>query len=178
MVEGLEVRPTSDRLRETLFNILAPRIKGSRVLDICAGSGAVGIEAISRGASEATFIDNSRQACSVIEANLKTLGIEREATIIKGDAIAALKRLAQESKQFDIAFFDPPYASEIYRAVMLKLATSGLLSDDAIVIAEHRAKTPPESNHSGLKVYREVKQGDSQLSFYKMGDGLQMTGPV
>ena len=177
-VEGLQVRPTSDRLRETLFNILAPRIKGSRVLDICAGSGAVGIEAISRGASEATFIDKARQACSVIEANLKTLGIEREATVIKADAVAALKRLAQESKQFDIAFFDPPYASEIYPAVMLELARSGLLSDGAIAVAEHRAKTPPELNYAGLKVFREVKQGDSQLSFYKMGDDSQATGPV
>jgi 16S rRNA (guanine966-N2)-methyltransferase len=105
------------------------------------------------------------------------LGIKSEATVIKGDALAALKRLAQESKQFDIAFFDPPYASEIYRAVMLKLARSGLLSDDAIVIAEHRAKTPPESDYGGLKLYREVKQGDSQLSFYKMGDDSRTTGP-
>src|SRR5688572_14346261 len=103
-VSGLAVRPTSDRLRETLFNILTPRIHGSRFLDICAGSGAVGIEALSRGASEVTFVERSRRACAVIEANLASLGI-KEATIIKHDAAASLKRLERESAQFDIAFF-------------------------------------------------------------------------
>src|SRR5438046_7649966 len=112
-VRGLAVRPTSDRLRETLFNILAPRIGGSRFLDICAGSGAVGIEALSRGATEVTFIERSRQACVAIEANLASLGITRS-TIIKHDAAASLKKLARESAQFDLVFFDPPYASEIY----------------------------------------------------------------
>src|SRR5437762_2940518 len=85
---GLAVRPTSDRLRETLFNILAPRIQGSRFLDICAGSGAVGIEALSRGATEVTFIERSRQACVAIEANLASLGIT-QSTIIKHDAAAS-----------------------------------------------------------------------------------------
>jgi 16S rRNA (guanine(966)-N(2))-methyltransferase RsmD len=166
-VEGLAVRPTSDRLRETLFNILAPRIEGSRFLDICAGSGAVGIEALSRGAGEATFIDNARLACSVIEANLQTLGRDLEATVINRDAVVALKRLAEEANQFDIVFLDPPYASEIYHAVMRKLATSALLSDNSIVIVEHRAKTPPEADYNGLRLFREVKQGESAIAFYK-----------
>ncbi|HST20722.1 MAG TPA: 16S rRNA (guanine(966)-N(2))-methyltransferase RsmD [Blastocatellia bacterium] len=167
-VEGLAVRPTSDRLRETLFNILAPRIEGNRFLDICAGSGAVGLEALSRGASEATFIDNSRRACSVIEANLQALGIKREATVINRDAVAALKRFAEESKQFDIAFLDPPYASGIYDSLMHTLATTALLSDDAIVIVEHRAKAPPESQYNDLKLFRELKQGESAIAFYKI----------
>ena len=166
-VEGLAVRPTSDRLRETLFNILAPRVEGSRFLDICAGSGAVGLEALSRGASEATLIDNSSRACSVIEANLRALGIKREASVINRDATAALKRLAEESKQFDIAFLDPPYASGIYAAVMHTLATTGLLSNDSIVIVEHRAKVPPETEYDGLRLFREVKQGESAIAFYK-----------
>lgn len=168
-VEGLAVRPTSDRLRETLFNILAPRIKGSRFLDICAGSGAVGLEALSRGASAATLIDNSRLACSVIEANLQTLGLKREATVINRDGVAALKRLAEESKQFDIVFLDPPYASEIYDILMHELATTALLSKDAIVMVEHRAKTPPEPQYDELKLFREVKQGESAIAFYKIG---------
>src|SRR5438034_1147964 len=108
-VGGLAVRPTSDRLRETLFNILTPQIQGSRFLDICAGSGAVGIEALSRGASKVTFIERSRQACAVIEANLASLGIT-DATIIKHDAAASLKKLAREGAEFDVVFFDPPYA--------------------------------------------------------------------
>src|SRR3989454_8639637 len=122
---GLAVRPTSDRLRETLFNILTPQIQGSRFLDICAGSGAVGIEALSRGASEVTFIERSRQACAVIEANLASLGIT-EATIIKHDAAASLKKLAREAAEFDVVFFDPPYASEIYAEVMNQLGSGRL----------------------------------------------------
>lgn len=166
-VGGLAVRPTSDRLRETLFNILAPRIHGSRFLDICAGSGAVGIEALSRGAVAVTFIERSRHACAVIEANLTALGITIEATTINRDAPAALKRLEQESKQFDVAFFDPPYASEIYGQVMMQLGSGNLLSAGAVVIVEHRAKTPPEPEYGKLRIFREVKQGESALAFYE-----------
>jgi 16S rRNA (guanine(966)-N(2))-methyltransferase RsmD len=162
------VRPTSDRLRETLFNILAPRIEGSRFLDICAGSGAVGIEALSRGSSRVTFIDRSRRACFTIEENLEAIGAADQATIINRDAVAAIRRLAEESAQFDIAFFDPPYASGIYSQVTELLADGGLLSDDAIVVVEHHSKTPPEAEHSSLKMYRIVKQGESALAFYRM----------
>jgi 16S rRNA (guanine966-N2)-methyltransferase len=169
-VEGLNVRPTSDRLRETLFNILAPDITGSHFLDVCAGSGAIGVEAISRGAGQAIFIDSSRRACSVIEANLHSLGVENEATIINRDAVAALKQLAKGGKQFDIVFFDPPYASGIYHEVMRQLDERPLLSADAIVIAEHRAKTPPGDRYGRLRMYREVKQGESALAFYRTGD--------
>lgn len=166
-VGGLTVRPTSDRLRETLFNILAPQINGSRFLDICAGSGAVGIEALSRGAGAVTFIDRSRTACNAIEANLDALGIESSVTIINRDASPALRRLEQESRRFDIAFFDPPYASEIYDRVMKQLGSGKLPLAGAIVVVEHRAKTPPEPEYGKLKLFREVKQGESALAFYK-----------
>jgi len=154
-------------LRETLFNILAPRIHGARFLDICAGSGAVGIEALSRGAVAATFIERARHACAVIEANLTGLGIAGEATIIPRDAASALKQLDQQSGHFDVAFFDPPYASEIYGQVMRQLGSSDLLSQGAIVIVEHRVKTPPEPDYGGLRMFREVKQGESALAFYE-----------
>jgi 16S rRNA (guanine(966)-N(2))-methyltransferase RsmD len=165
-VEGMSVRPTSDKLRETLFNILAPRMRNSRFLDVCAGSGAVGIEAISRGACEVAFIDNSRRACSVIETNLRALGVEAEAAIINREAAAALKQLAKQGKEFDVVFFDPPYDSDIYDAVMLLLDQLPLLSADAIVIAEHRAKTPPKDRYGRLRMYRDLKQGESALAFY------------
>ena len=166
-VRGLAVRPTSDRLRETLFNILAPKIGGSRFLDICAGSGAVGIEALSRGAAEATFIESSRHACAVIEANLAALGITSEATTINRDVAAALRRLDLEARQFEIAFFDPPYASGIYSQVMRQLGSGNLLSDGALVFVEHLAKTPPEREYGRLRIYRELKQGESALAFYE-----------
>ena len=166
---GQDVRPTSDRLRETLFNIIAPRIEGSRFLDLCAGSGAVGIEAISRGAASVTFIDRSRRACSVIESNLAALGVTSNATIINRDAVGALKRMAEDSEKFDIIFFDPPYASEIYSQVMRGLSASHLLGPEALVITEHRAKSPPESEYGELRIYRQVKQGESAIAFYALG---------
>jgi len=166
-VGGLGVRPTSDRLRETLFNILAPKISGSRFLDICAGSGAVGIEALSRGAVAVTFIERSRPASAVIEANLTALGITSDATTINRDAAAALKRLEQGSERFDVAFFDPPYASEVYGQVMRQLGSGDLLSAGAVVIVEHRAKAPPEAEYGKLRICREVKQGESALAFYE-----------
>lgn len=167
---GLAIRPTSDRLRETLFNILTARIEGSRFLDICAGSGAVGIEALSRGAIEVTFIERSRNACAVIEANLRALGVVRDARVLNRDASAALKRLEQESKQFDIAFFDPPYAAEIYHQVIEQLNSSDLLPTGAVLIVEHRAKNPSQPSYGRLRVFREVKQGESALAFYELGE--------
>ena len=167
-VEGAEVRPTSDRLRETLFNILAPRVLASRFLDVCAGSGAVGIEAISRGASPVTLIENSRRARSAIEANLRTLGIGGAVRLISRDALAALAQLAESSEQFDIVFFDPPYESGLYDPVMSNLAASNLISLDSITVVEHRAKHRLAPAYSNLKVYRQVKHGESALSFYKL----------
>src|SRR5258706_11365455 len=108
---SLQTRPTSDRLRETLFNILAPRIAGARVLDLCAGTGAVGIEALSRGAAHVTFIDQSRKMCALIEENLNTFNIE-EREIVTNEASDFLRKLVKKAKQpFDIIFFDPPYAA-------------------------------------------------------------------
>jgi 16S rRNA (guanine966-N2)-methyltransferase len=160
-------RPTSDRLRETLFNILAPWIDGSRFLDICAGSGAVGIEALSRGASEATFIEFSRDACAVIAANLKTVGLADRETIERRGALAALKSLEQASKQFDIAFFDPPYSSGIYHDVMRQLGSGKVIAPGGVVVVEHRAKTSLQPEYEKLHRVRELKQGESSLAFYE-----------
>ena len=164
-IDGLRVRPTSDRLRETLFNILAPRIADSRFLDICAGSGAVGIEALSRGASHTTFIDKSMHACSVIRANLAALGID-QMNILNRDAVAALKRLHEKQNQFDIVFVDPPYASEIYAQVMETLGSTALVAAGGIVVVEHLAKARPQDDYGEMRMYRHVKQGESALALY------------
>lgn len=171
-IKGLSVRPTSDRLRETLFNILAPRIEASRFLDLCAGSGAVGIEALSRGAASATFIEVGQQACSVIEENLLALGIKDEAEIINRDAETALKQLASLNRRFDLVFFDPPYASPLYSKVMAMMASSELMAEDGLLIVEHRAKAAIE-DYGELKTYRQVKQGESALSFFRRIDQSQ-----
>ncbi|HKF55774.1 MAG TPA: 16S rRNA (guanine(966)-N(2))-methyltransferase RsmD [Blastocatellia bacterium] len=167
-LRGQDVRPTSDRLRETLFNVLAPRIEGTRFLDLCAGSGAVGIEALSRGSTRITLVERSRPACSVIRGNLESLGIGGdEADVVCSDAVQALKRLAQMGSQFDIVFFDPPYASGIYDTVLALIATEQLLADNGIVVVEHRAKTPPMSEFPGIEMYRQIKQGESALTFMR-----------
>jgi 16S rRNA (guanine(966)-N(2))-methyltransferase RsmD len=164
---GQAVRPTSDRLRETLFNILSADIKGGRFLDICAGSGAVAIEALSRGASHVTMIESSRRACSVIEANLKSLDISENATLINRDAVSALKRIASQDRKFDIVFFDPPYDSDLYQEVITILGREEVLEQGGILVVEHRAKTPPRTEVEGLRLYRQLKQGESALAFYK-----------
>jgi 16S rRNA (guanine(966)-N(2))-methyltransferase RsmD len=166
-VEGLAVRPTSDRLRETLFNILAPQIKGSRFLDLCAGSGAVGLEALSRGASHVTFVDKSRRACSAIQVNLDTIGITGEATIINKDAVSALKNL---TGKFDVIFFDPPYESDVYDRVLREIGESYLCAPDTVVVVEHRVKQPPEQMYGGLEIIRTVKQGESSLGFFQLAE--------
>jgi 16S rRNA (guanine966-N2)-methyltransferase len=166
-VEGQDVRPTSDRLRETLFNILAASVRDSRFLDLCAGSGAVGIEALSRGARQAVFVEQSRRACAVIEANLRALGITDQANIICRDVIAALNQLASDTAPFALIFFDPPYTSALYSTVLSYLGDSAMLAEDGILVVEYRAKIPPQSDYGRLKMVRQLKQGESALAFYQ-----------
>jgi len=167
---SLQTRPTSDRLRETLFNILAPRIKGARFLDLCAGSGAVGIEALSRGAQDATFVDQSRRICALIEANLEEFGVdENDARVVNDEASEFLRRHGKkEPSPLDIVFFDPPYEAD-YDVVLERLGedTGALLATDAIVVVEHHKKRELAEKFGGLHCYRTLKQGDSVLSFYR-----------
>ena len=157
---SLDVRPTSDRLRETLFNVIAPRIEDVRFLDLCAGSGAVGIEALSRGASYATFVDRSRRSCTLIESNLKLCRVpEQQWEIYCSEAYEFLK---QTDSRWDIIYFDPPYKHEYVRT--LELAASRL-SD--LLIAEHHHKTQLPETIGNLQRTRILKQGDSALSFYR-----------
>lgn len=169
---GAQTRPTSDRLRETLFNILAPRIEGARLLDLCAGTGAVGIEALSRGASHVTFVDQSRKMCGLIEANLDSLEVaadDRE--VVVATAFDYLRRLVKNSgPAFDILFFDPPYASD-YDALLNYAGeqASQILNAEGIVVVEHHKKKVLQTQFSALTRYRELKQGDSVISFYLNG---------
>jgi 16S rRNA (guanine(966)-N(2))-methyltransferase RsmD len=169
----LRTRPTSDRLRETLFNVLAPRIdETTRFLDLCAGTGAIGIEALSRGAGFAAFVDKSRKSCGLIEANLDLLGVPEEQTeVVLSDAEEYLRRWnknGSEEHGFDIIYFDPPYSSE-YRPVLEQFAAtdSKILSAQGILIAEHHHKTELPDIIWDLRRWRILKQGDTALSFYE-----------
>jgi 16S rRNA (guanine(966)-N(2))-methyltransferase RsmD len=168
--KGMDTRPTSDRLRETLFNVLAPRIEGAVFLDLYAGSGAVGIEAISRGAREAIFVENAEPALKAIRQNLAILGIKGSYAIESRSATAALKRLTSAGRQANIIFLDPPYAStNDYEATLALLGNecAQLLAPEALVIAEHNKKQDLAESTGSLQRYRILKQGDAALSFYQ-----------
>ncbi len=166
---SLQTRPTSDRLRETLFNILAPPIEGVRFLDLCAGSGAVGIEALSRGAAQVTFVDRARKMCGLVEANLDMLGVpEDETEVACSEAVNYLKRSAKkEACAYDIIFFDPPYSTD-YEIVLEYVGRHAprLLAEDGMLIVEHHRKKDLQVEVGALRRYRVLKQGDSCLSFY------------
>jgi 16S rRNA (guanine(966)-N(2))-methyltransferase RsmD len=156
------LRPTSDRLRETLFNVLAPRIQGARFLDAYAGTGAVGIEALSRGAAHVTFVEQDRRAQGLIQANLDRCSLESRCAIIRAPFTAARERL---TGGFDVLFLDPPYgAAELAEA----LETAGpLLSGTAVLVVEHAKRDAAPEQVSGLELTRTLVQGDSVLSFYR-----------
>jgi len=158
-------RPTSDKLRETLFNVLAPRMDGARVMDGYAGTGAVGIEALSRGASHVTFVERDRRAAALIESNLKKCRIESGYVIIQSSVLSAIDRLKAESKKaaFDVILLDPPYASDFHEALP---HVGEIVKPDGVVILEHarKAEAPPAAGR--LTRVREVKSGDSTLTFY------------
>ena len=168
---SMQVRPTSDRLRETLFNILAPRISNVRFLDLCAGSGAVGIESLSRGAAHVTFVDRSRKTCGLIEANLDHCRVPEEQTEVVNEEASDFLRhsLVRNAQPWDIVFFDPPY-KEDYLRVLSFLASHAqkLLTSDALVIAEHHHKNQLPENIGELNRSRVLKQGDSSLSFFEV----------
>lgn len=167
---SFRVRPTSDRLRETLFNVIAPRIEGARFLDLCAGSGAVGIEAISRGAAHATFVDQSRKMSALIKSNLELCGVAAtQYRIVQTEAADFLSlSVKRDCEPWNIVFFDPPYADD-YLTVLEQVGsqTEEVLVEAGLVIVEHdKRKVLPE--HTGsLKRVRVLKQGDSALSFYQ-----------
>jgi 16S rRNA (guanine(966)-N(2))-methyltransferase RsmD len=189
---GTRTRPTSDRLRETLFNVLAPRIAGARFLDLYAGSGAVGIEAFSRGAAHVTFVERAPAALKALRQNLERLGITGGLEICAKNVAGFLRSASAagpESERyevlFDLAFLDPPYeAADEYEAALGLLGEGNwpprspnardqrhqglLLAPDALVLAEHRRKDRLEDRYGALERTRVLEQGDAALSFYQV----------
>lgn len=169
---GLATRPTSDRLRETLFNVLAPRMEGARFLDLYAGSGAVGIEAASRGAAKVVLAERAAPALKVLRGNLDKLGL-RSAVRVEAASVGSLLRRVRTQNaewQFDIVFLDPPYEAVEEYAIALGLLggeARGLLAENAIVVAEHRRKANLEERYGALVRNRVLEQGDAGLSFYQ-----------
>jgi 16S rRNA (guanine966-N2)-methyltransferase len=163
------LRPTSDKLRETLFNVLAPRIAGARVLDAFAGTGALGIEALSRGAASVTFVEQDRRAQALIAANLAQCGIDTGYNLVRGavdHAVAALQVPAFEP--FDIVLLDPPYAMPGHAALM---KIDELVAPSGLVVLEHRRRAEVPTAVGRLVRVRQVISGDSVLSLYELSAG-------
>jgi 16S rRNA (guanine(966)-N(2))-methyltransferase RsmD len=170
---GMEVRPTSDRLRETLFNVLTAgnpsALEGSVWLDLYAGTGAVGIEALSRGAKQVYFVDSSVAAGAVIQKNLQSLGVPEGFKILRDDLARAIWRMEREHVAADVVFLDPPYRMrDAYGDTLRALGDSSLVWAMSLVIAEHEKRFDPGDEYGPLRRFRRLVQGDAALSFYRM----------
>lgn len=161
-------RPTSDRLRETLFNVLAPKIGDeSRFLDLCAGTGAIGIEALSRGAGFSTFVDKSRRSCALIEENLDLLEIPEDETEIVCLSAETFAGRSYEAG-WDIVFYDPPYSSDYLRVLAdIGKTDNTVLNEDGLLIVEHHSKNAIPDMAGSIRRWRILKQGETSLSFYE-----------
>ena len=164
--KGVKVRPTADRLKENLFNLLGPRIPGARFLDLYSGSGAIGIEALSRGAREAVFVENSRAALEAIRVNLRKCGLDTKARVLGMDIGKAIRRLTEEAGPFDIIFLDPPYGMGLTRQTLTWLEESSLLAAEGMIVAEVPAEEAPLV--SVLTPYDERVYGGSKFVFWRL----------
>jgi 16S rRNA (guanine966-N2)-methyltransferase len=174
-LKGPNLRPTSDYVRETLFNILGPAVENSNFLDIFAGTGAVGIEALSRGATHSVFIENHAPAAKIIRENLASLDLHRSATVLPIDALKALEKLSTRKPAqppFDFIYIDPPYAAkEDYDRVLAYLGSpiaGPLLAPNTVVIAEHHTRHALPDVIATLHRARSRTQGDTTLTFYRL----------
>jgi 16S rRNA (guanine966-N2)-methyltransferase len=175
-LRGMDIRPTSDKLRETLFNVLTAgnpaALEGSVWLDLFAGTGAVGIEALSRGAKEVHFVENSAPAAETIRKNLQTLGIKDGFKIMQEELPRAFWRMERQRVAADVVFIDPPYRmKDAYTNTLRALADSSLIWAMSVVIAEHEKRFDPGEEFGPLRRFRHLAQGSTALSFYRMASG-------
>lgn len=168
------LRPTSDRLRETLFDILGDKVAGSNVIDGCAGTGAVGIEALSRGAAHVTFIESDGRATRLIAENLRRCGVERGYTVLRAPMTRAWRRV-QGPDGVDLVFLDPPYDDDGIEA-MVRAAVPHV-APDGVIVVEHPRRRPCPERVDGMLCARTVTAGDSALTFYHRDPDAAATGP-
>ena len=173
-LKGSEVRPTADRVKESLFRIFGEQVVDADFLDLCAGTGSIGLEALSQGAKSITFIDNNYHSIRIIESNLEMCGFDRkhpQIKLIHTDARKALTRLGKRNAKFDLIYFDPPYASKIHESCVKQIAEGDLLSAAGVLVVEHGKVQEPDWTESlivdRLVLSRQERYGDTILSFYR-----------
>ncbi len=160
---GSRVRPTSDKVKQALFNILGDRVIDAEFLDLFAGAGGIGLEALSRGAGRVVFVDSSRESIDAVKHNVELTDFSSRAQTVLSKVESFLRK---QSRPFDIVFLDPPYAAELQPLLEL-IAAAGVAKTDGIVIAEHFKKQPSSEKAGSLSLYREARYGDTVLAFYK-----------
>ena len=173
-LKGSEVRPTADRVKESLFRIFGEQVVDADFLDLCAGTGNIGLEALSQGARSATFVDSNYRSIRTIESNLEMCGFGRkhpQIRLIHLDARKALDRLGKRKAKFDLIYFDPPYASKIHESCVKQIADANLLSPAGVLVIEHPKVQENDWTESlildELVLSRQERYGDTMLSFYK-----------
>lgn len=167
MPKGAEIRPTQDRVREAIFNILGG-MNGKNVLDLFAGSGAFGLEALSRGASHATFVENNSRCLRTIEENIESLNIPASKyDIVRGSVSTVLSRLQKEGQKYDIIFLDPPYHKDIAKNCLINIDYYDILAEFGLAVAEHFKKDSLEYDFETIEVLTERKYGDTLITIYR-----------
>lgn len=167
---GLSIRPTSDKVRQAIFNILCPADEFSgrfkKVLDLFAGTGALGIEALSRGAERAVFVDKDIQSIRVIKKNLVACGVEERAVVMSKNAVSAVTALSRSGEKFDLIFIDPPYDAELTLSALSSIEKGGLLSPAGVLVAETSKRSPITTEFAGQKPSDERRYGDTLVYFF------------
>lgn len=166
-LKGNATRPTADRVKESLFNILAPYLADSDILDLFAGSGSLGIEALSRGAASAVFVDRSGEACSIIRENLLNTGMQDRSRVLSSDFSAAAVKLASEGRKFDIVFLDPPYNKNFIQEALKILTKNDIIRNDGILAAEHHIDDSLPEREEGLEMVSGRKYGETMITLYR-----------
>ena len=166
---GPATRPTADQVRIALMDTLMPYLPGARVLDLFAGAGGVGLEALSRGAAQATFVERDAPAVAALEANIRTLGVEAATRVLRLDVARALGRLAAEGQRFEIVFLDPPYDTELAGEALAALGAGAVTAPGALVVAQHLTKRAPAAAYGALSSFRARRFGETTLTFFRAG---------
>jgi 16S rRNA (guanine(966)-N(2))-methyltransferase RsmD len=166
---GDTTRPTADQVRIALLDTLMPHLAGARVLDLFAGAGGVGLEALSRGAAHATFVERDARAVAALRANVAALGVEAAVRVVRDDAVRAVGALARDGARFDVVFLDPPYDGGDVAAALDALGRGDVLAERAVVVAQHRTKRAPAAAHGALRAFRTRRFGETTLTFFRAG---------
>ena len=163
-----DVRPTTDRVKENLFNMISSYIMDSNILDLFAGTGSLGIECLSRGAKNCVFVDISKESIAIVKSNIKKARVENESLVLNLDFKDAVSRLQSQKNKFDVIFMDPPYYKEMFVDALEKIDNANLLDEDGIIVVEHDTKDILPDKVNRLEKTKDKKYGNTTLTFYKM----------